>query len=96
MPLLPLACSIDSDAFASEDEAAKAASRGDVLVHGSRSLVHWLAREGQIDEYRLLMFPVLLGKGLRLFDGRDSTPLELIETRSFNSGVVLLRYQLRR
>jgi dihydrofolate reductase len=46
-----------------------------------------------IDEYRLLVYPVVLGSGKRLFGEVDKTTLRLAETRMFGSGVVLLRYQ---
>lgn len=75
---------------------AKKKSQGDVLVHGSRSLVQWLTQEALVDEYRLLLFPLVRGKGLRLFDTADSVKLKLTESRAFASGVMLLRYELSR
>jgi dihydrofolate reductase len=49
-----------------------------------------------IDEYRLLVYPVVLGSGKRLFGDANKATLRLIETRMFSSGVVLLRYQPNR
>lgn len=57
------------------------------------SLAHELARQGLIDEYLLLLHPVIVGKGRRLFDGLgDRISLRLIDTKTFRSGVVVLRY----
>jgi class 3 adenylate cyclase len=66
---------------------------GDMLVYGSPDLVDELLRHELIDEYRLLIYPVILGSGKRLFRDRiDTHYLRLAESRTFGSGVVLLRY----
>jgi dihydrofolate reductase len=69
--------------------------QGDILVNGSRTLVRTLQKHKLVDEYRLMVFPIVLGKGKRLFDdGNDSTPLKLVETRPVgDEGVLVLRYQ---
>jgi dihydrofolate reductase len=65
----------------------------DILVFGSAELVHALRRHGLIDELRLMVFPVVLGSGKRLFrDIGISTGLQLIESRTLGSGVVVLTY----
>src|ERR1051326_4359066 len=66
----------------------------DILVFGSGQLVHTLHERGLIDEYRLMVYPVVLGSGKRLFPGgNEKKMLTLVESRTFPSGVVLLTYQ---
>ncbi len=66
----------------------------DILVEGSADLIAGLIEHGLVDEYQLLLFPVILGSGKHLFpDGVDVRPLRLVETRTFDSGVVLLVYR---
>jgi dihydrofolate reductase len=77
------------------DEVAKlkAEGDGDILVFGSRDFVYTLLRSGLVDELRLLVFPVVLGSGERLF--REAGPavgLRLVETAAFGTGVVVLSY----
>jgi dihydrofolate reductase len=69
---------------------------GDVVSTGSIALVQELVRRGLVDEYRLFVFPVVLGRGRRLFpDGSGIPELRLLESQPFRSGVVLLRYAPR-
>lgn len=66
----------------------------DILVFGSGELVNTLMEHDLIDEYRLMVFPVVLGSGKRLFgDGVDTKVLRLVDTKAFGSGVVVLTYQ---
>ena len=65
----------------------------DILIAGSGELVHTLMQHDLIDEYRLLVYPVVLGSGKRLFKDGSKTTLRLIETKTFRSGVVLLSYR---
>jgi dihydrofolate reductase len=65
----------------------------DILVFGSGSLVETLTGNDLVDEYRLLVFPVVLGSGRRLFPDGLSTKLQLVEARPFKSGVVALTYR---
>ena len=67
-----------------------------IYVDGSSVLVHALAQNDLVDEYSLLVFPLLLGGGKRVFPEGFRTELKLIETKSFPSGVVLMRYQPNR
>jgi dihydrofolate reductase len=51
-------------------------------------------RHSLIDEYRLMVFPVVVGRGKRLFgEGVDMTVLELVDAKTFGSGVVVLTYR---
>jgi dihydrofolate reductase len=66
----------------------------DILVFGSCTLVHTLMQLDLIDEYRLMVYPVVLGSGKRLFvDGIDKKALKLAERKTFSSGVIVLTYQ---
>jgi dihydrofolate reductase len=66
----------------------------DIVTTGSITLVHDLVAAGLVDEYRLFVYPVVLGRGERLFpDGTTIPRLRLVETQPFRSGVVLLRYR---
>ena len=65
----------------------------DIYVDGSSVLVHSLAQNDLVDEYNLLVFPIVLGRGKRVFPDDIHTGLILIETKPFPSGVVLMRYQ---
>jgi dihydrofolate reductase len=67
---------------------------GDMLIYGSASIVRTLTKHGLIDEYQLLVHPVILGSGKPLFqDIRERRKLKLFKTRTFSSGVVGLYYQ---
>lgn len=71
----------------------KAEPGGDLVVYGSPDLVDELLRHDLVDEFRLLIYPVILGSGKRLFRDRvDIHHLRLVDTRSFDSGVVLHTY----
>ena len=67
---------------------------GPILVAGSRTLVHTLMEHDLVDEYRLMVFPVVLGSGKRLFpDSPHKTPLELVNTTTFATGVQVHTYR---
>lgn len=62
-------------------------------MHGSGALAHSLMAEGLIDAYHLLVFPVVLGRGRRLFaDGVPPAGLRLVDSRASGRGVVMLTY----
>jgi len=74
--------------------AAKASFDRDILVFGSAGLVGALSEQGLVDEYRLMVFPVVLGSGKRLFpDGIDVTDLKLVDTKTTRTGVAILTYR---
>jgi dihydrofolate reductase len=67
---------------------------GDIVVHGSPSLVQGLLEHDLVDELRLMVFPVVLGSGKRLFgDTTDKKPLRLVDSRVVGDGVAILIYQ---
>jgi class 3 adenylate cyclase/dihydrofolate reductase len=67
---------------------------GEIILYGSADLVNSLIPYDVIDEFRIMVFPVLLGSGKRLFrEETDLTHLQLVDSRTFNSGVVLLIYR---
>ena len=72
----------------------KAEPRGDLQVHGSGALVRWLLDNDLVDEISLLIVPVVVGQGTRLFphDGPDMA-LHLIESRAFPQGITLQVYR---
>jgi dihydrofolate reductase len=74
--------------------ALKEEDGGPILVAGSRTLAQSLMEHDLVDEYRLLIFPVVLGSGDRLFpESEDKRPLELVDSRTFSSGVTAQTYR---
>jgi dihydrofolate reductase len=65
----------------------------EIYVDGSSVLVHTLAQSDLVDEYHLLVFPIVLGSGKRVFPDGFYSGLKLVETKSFPSGVILVHYQ---
>jgi dihydrofolate reductase len=81
-----------ADVVPAEVLALKAQSGGD-LVLGGAHLGAEFARHDLIDEYRLYIHPIVIGRGTRMLRPSDTkVPLELIETHTFGNGVVMLRY----
>jgi dihydrofolate reductase len=76
-----------------EVRALKEQPGDDIVLTGSIILAHTLISAGLVDEYRLFVHPVVQGRGRRLFaDGTAPASLQLLGSRSFASGVTLLRY----
>lgn len=72
----------------------KAQPGGDIQVHGSGNLIQTLLRHDLIDEFRLWVFPVVVGPGKRLFgDGTIPAALRLVDTKMASTGVVIQRYE---
>jgi dihydrofolate reductase len=66
----------------------------DITILGSGALVRSLLRDGLLDELKLMVHPIVLGSGRRLFeDGVDQTALELVDSRTFGTGVLNLTYR---
>jgi dihydrofolate reductase len=74
-----------------EVQALKEMPGRDIVATGSIKLVHALIAAALVDEYRLFVFPVVVGHGAQLFEAAHAN-LQLLETRPFVSGAVLLRY----
>ncbi len=65
----------------------------DIVIHGSPTLIRALLPYDLIDEYRLLVYPLVLGSGKRLFDETSQAKLKLAESEAFSKGVVKLVYR---
>ena len=67
---------------------------GDIVVHGSAQLVQSLVEHDLVDELRLMVFPVILGTGKRLFgEASDKKPLKLADSKIVGDGVAILTYR---
>jgi dihydrofolate reductase len=67
---------------------------GDLLLSGSAQLFNMLKHEDVIDRYRLMVIPLILGTGRRLFaEGGEQRVLKLAHTQTFSSGIVVLEYE---
>lgn len=78
--------------------ALKLGDGGAIFIHGSAELARSLMDAGLIDRYNLLIFPVLLGTGKRLFtaEDRDATSLRLRDSAHYANGVIKAVYDVRR
>ena len=73
-------------------EALKDQDGGDIIKYGTGELDRALVENQLVDEFHFWVFPVVVGKGDRLFDGLDLTSLKLVDTSRFESGIVVLVY----
>ena len=64
-----------------------------ILVAGSAALAQTLMQHGLVDDYWLMVHPIVVGGGKRLFQDASKTPLQLVETKPLPLGVVVLHYQ---
>jgi dihydrofolate reductase len=84
---------LDGD-LADEVERLKADIDGDIVVHGSISVVQALLDQGLVDELRLMVFPVVLGEGKRLWGAlSDKRSFRLADSKTVGDGVSILVYQ---
>jgi dihydrofolate reductase len=72
----------------------KATSGGELQVHGSGRLIHWLLDNQLVDEITLLTYPVILGQGARLFpESGPDTALDLVDSRTTPKGLIIQVYR---
>jgi dihydrofolate reductase len=72
----------------------RAQAGGELQVHGSGRLVRWLLERELVDELTLLIYPVVVGQGMRLFpDAGPDRALDLVESRAFTSGITVQVYR---
>jgi dihydrofolate reductase len=77
-----------------EVERLKREIDGEILVYGSTQLVQTLIEHGLVDELRLMVHPVVVGAGKRLFgETSDKRPLRLVGSKQIGEGVVILTYE---
>lgn len=68
-----------------------------LLLYGSGKLAQWLMQNDLVDQYSLLIYPLVLGTGQRLFpEGSPNTPLKLINSQTFSNGVTAMVYEPER
>ena len=82
---------MDGD-LAAAVEKLKSEDGGDLLIYGSGDLVDQLTDLGLIDEYRLMVHPVIVATGKRIFNGKVQTPLKLVDTTTTSTGVLITTY----
>jgi dihydrofolate reductase len=79
---------------AEEIRKLKAQPGKNIVIDGSSVLIHTLARNDLIDEYHLLVYPIVLGSGKKVFPDDVQLNLRLVEARPIPSGVVLTHYEV--
>ena len=84
---------IGGEDLAAEVGKLKGSHDGDVVVHGSATLARALLDRDLVDELRLMVFPVVLGSGRRLFGDSGKKPLKLTGSRTVGDGVAILVYE---
>lgn len=89
--------SLIKDNIAEEISKLKQQPGKDLVIFGSPGLSRHLMQLGLIDEYRLTVNPVILGRGIPLFQGLEGKiNLKLVKSKTYNSGVVALHYKTQR
>jgi dihydrofolate reductase len=82
----------DDRTVADQVRALRDATEGEITMSGSATTVRWLITQGLLDELALLVHPVAVASGQRLFEDTGKVLLELKESRALKSGVLLVRY----
>jgi dihydrofolate reductase len=83
-----------SENVADEIEKLKQGEGGNIVISGSGALVRSLVRYGLLDELKLMIHPILVGSGKRLFEeGEEQTKLELVDSKTFSTGALYLTYR---
>ena len=86
--------SLIQDNIAEEVSRLKQQPGRDLLIFGSADLVQTLMQHDLIDEYRLMLYPVVVGRVKHLFrEGSEKKVLKLVGTKSFSTGIVILSYE---
>ena len=75
-------------------QAVKDSTEGDIGMSGCATTVRWLIANGLLDELALLVHPIAVAKGQRLFEDTGTVSLKLTQSTTLSSGVLLLRYAL--
>ena len=83
---------ITGDDAAAQLRAIKEQEPGDIAMSGSATTVRWLLKEGLLDELGLLIHPIAVSRGQRLFEDTGSVPLKTLHTETLPSGVLYVRY----
>ena len=85
---------IEGDEFAEGISRLKQQPGKDISISGSGALVRSLLANDLLDELRLMVHPIVVGEGKRLFeDGGNRKPLELVDSKTFGTGVLYLTYR---
>ena len=85
---------IKGNEFAEEIRNLKKQEGKDIVISGSGTLVRSLLRDGLLDELKLMIHPIVVGSGKRLFEeGEEQTKLELVDSKTFSTGVLNLTYR---
>ena len=82
----------DDASVAAQVRALKEQVDGDIAMSGCATTVRWLIAQGLLDELALLVHPLAVAKGQRLFEGTGTVPLTLLSCETLPTGVLFLRY----
>jgi dihydrofolate reductase len=83
----------DDASIKAQIEALKQEEGGDIVVHGSGKLVQWLIANDLVDRVRLLVYPVVLGTGQKMFEDGTTAKFQLVDSKAFSNGVVGVIYE---